>query len=81
MTREDAYYIIAHASKFVRPGSVRVASTASAALPNVAFRTPEGQRVVIVQNNSPAAQPFWLRYQGRLLPCSLPAGAAATYVW
>ncbi len=30
VTREDAYYIIAHASKFVRPGSVRIASTASA---------------------------------------------------
>ncbi|MBT9392566.1 glucosylceramidase [Hymenobacter sp. NST-14] len=81
VTREDAYYIIAHASKFVRPGSVRIASTASATLPNVAFRTPQGRRVVIVQNNSPSFQSFRLRYQDRWLPCSLPAGAAATYVW
>ena len=81
MTREDAYYIIAHASKFVRPGSVRIASTAPATLPNVAFRTPTGQRVVIVQNNSPTTQSFALRYQDRDFRSSLPAGAAATYVW
>ncbi|MFD2784355.1 glycoside hydrolase family 30 protein [Hymenobacter rubripertinctus] len=81
VTREDAYYIIAHASKFVRPGSVRIASTASATLPNVAFRTPTGQRVVIMQNNSPTARAFALRYQGRVFRSRLPAGAAATYVW
>jgi len=26
ITRNPAYYIIAHASKFVRPGSVRISS-------------------------------------------------------
>lgn len=81
VTREDAYYIIAHASKFVRPGSVRIASTTSETLPNVAFQTPTGQRVVIVQNNSPAPQTFSLRYQGKTLATSLNAGAAGTYVW
>ncbi|RSK33216.1 glycoside hydrolase family 30 protein [Hymenobacter metallilatus] len=81
VTREDAYYIIAHASKFVRPGSVRVASTASETLPNVAFKAPNGQKVVLVQNNSTQAQPFSLRYQGKTLTSSLQPGAAGTYVW
>nr|WP_240635611.1 glycoside hydrolase family 30 beta sandwich domain-containing protein [Hymenobacter rigui] len=81
VTREDAYYIIAHASKFVRPGSVRIASTTSEVLPNVAFKAPNGQKVMLVQNNSRQAQPFSLRYQGRTLTSTLQPGAAGTYVW
>ncbi|SNC77671.1 glucosylceramidase [Hymenobacter gelipurpurascens] len=81
VTREDAYYIIAHASKFVRPGSVRIGSTTSETLPNVAYKTPSGQRVVIVQNNSKEPQSFSLRYEGKTLSTSLKAGAAGTYVW
>ncbi|RPD45048.1 glucosylceramidase [Hymenobacter sediminis] len=81
VTREDAYYIIAHASKFVRPGSVRISSTTSETLPNVAFKTPNGQRVVLVQNNSKGTQAFSLRYQGKTLNTTLNAGAAGTYVW
>ncbi|WP_426491758.1 glycoside hydrolase family 30 protein [Hymenobacter sp. 102] len=81
VTREDAYYIVAHASKFARPGSVRIASTASETLPNVAFKAPNGQKVVLVQNNSKQAQPFSLRYQGRTLTSTLQPGAAGTYVW
>ncbi|MCC3156695.1 glucosylceramidase [Hymenobacter sp. 15J16-1T3B] len=81
VTREDAYYIIAHASKFVRPGSVRIASTLSDQLPNVAFRTPDGHHVVLVQNHSPAAQAFNIRARGQQLAATLPAGAVGTYVW
>ncbi|GAB3298809.1 glycoside hydrolase family 30 protein [Hymenobacter tenuis] len=81
VTREDAYYIVAHASKFVRPGSVRIGSTSSEQLPNVAFKTPTGQKVVIVQNNTATTQPFTIRYQGNTLNSSLVAGAAGTYVW
>ncbi|MBX0289261.1 glucosylceramidase [Hymenobacter sp. HSC-4F20] len=81
VTREDAYYIIAHAAKFARPGSVRIASTTSEDLPNVAFKTPNGQKVVLVQNNTKAAQTFNLRYQGQTLTSTLNPGAAGTYVW
>ncbi|MBC8083469.1 MAG: glucosylceramidase, partial [Hymenobacter sp.] len=81
VTREDAYYIIAHASKFVRPGSVRISSTLPDKLPNVAFKAPNGQKVVVVQNESPAPQIFHVRYQGQLFTSTLPAGAAGTYVW
>ncbi|WP_139921271.1 glycoside hydrolase family 30 beta sandwich domain-containing protein [Hymenobacter sp. DG01] len=79
--REDAYYIIAHASKFVRPGSVRIASTDSETLPNVAFKTPAGQQVVLVQNNTASPQSFSLRYQTKHLASTLAPGAAGTYVW
>ncbi|HEX9511612.1 MAG TPA: glycoside hydrolase family 30 beta sandwich domain-containing protein [Puia sp.] len=81
VTRNPAYYIIAHAAKFVRPGSVRIASNSDDSLPNVAFRTPEGKIVVIVLNdgNGPAA--FSIDYKGKRIGDRLDAGAVATYVW
>lgn len=44
VTRNVAYYIIAHASRFVSPGSVRIGSNVTGGLHNVAFRTPEEKR-------------------------------------
>ncbi|MBO2007668.1 glycoside hydrolase family 30 protein [Hymenobacter negativus] len=81
VTRNVAYYTIAHSSKFVRPGSVRVASTSTSVLPNVAYRTPTGSHVLVVQNDQTTPQTFGLRYQGRTAQTTLPAGAVATYVW
>ncbi|MCW2900247.1 MAG: Ricin lectin [Streptosporangiaceae bacterium] len=36
------YYTMGHLTKFVRPGAHRIASTASTAVPNVAWRNPDG---------------------------------------
>jgi glucosylceramidase len=81
VTRNVAYYIIGHASKFVSPGSVRIASNIVGKLDNVAFMTPKGKTVLIVVNNNSKAQAFNIKTKGQLLSASLPAGAAATYVW
>jgi glucosylceramidase len=81
VTRNPAYYIIAHASKFVRPGSVRVESTASKTLVNVTFRRPDGRLVLVVLNRQPAPQRFNISSQGQLLATTLPGGAVGTYVW
>jgi len=80
-TRNVAYYIIAHASKFVRAGAVRIASTVPAELNNVAFKTQDGKKVLIVVNNGKAPQTFNIRYNGKVLTSSLGNGAVATYVW
>jgi glucosylceramidase len=81
VTRNVAYYTVAHASKFVRPGAVRIASTAAAGLPNVAYRTPSGGHVLLVVNDQATPQAFSLRYLGQAAQATLPAGAVATYVW
>lgn len=81
VTRNAAYYTIAHAAKFVPPGSVRIASTASAAVPNVAFLTPLGLKVLIVANDGSAAQRFQIRFAGKEAAAMLAAGAVATFVW
>jgi glucosylceramidase len=75
-----AYYIIAHAAKFVRPGSVRIASNSNESLPNVAFKTPGGKVVLIVLNNTPAQKSFTIDYKNRRIHPTLNAGAVATYV-
>ena len=81
ITRNVAYYTVAHASKFVRPGAVRIESSSSEQLPNVAFSAPGGKRVVIVANTGPAAQDFQIRYHGKAVTTSLKSGAVGTYVW
>jgi len=81
VTRNPAYYIIAHAAKFVRPGSVRIASNTPTTLSNVAFKTPDGRHVVIVLNNGRGRQTFNLSHQGKLVTSSLNSNAVGTYVW
>ncbi|MDQ2770280.1 MAG: glucosylceramidase [Bacteroidota bacterium] len=81
ITRNPAYYIIAHASRFVRPGAVRVASSVPAQLPNVAFRGPGGQRVLLVLNEAATPQTFGIRLGGRQATATLPPGAVGTFVW
>jgi glucosylceramidase len=81
VTRNPAYYIIAHASKFVRPGSIRIASNELQSLPNVAFKTPEGRKVLIVLNDDQSPQTFSIRDGDRFATSTLPAGAVGTYVW
>ena len=79
--RNPAYYNVAVAAKFVRPGSVRVASDEPANLPNVAFKTPDGHMVLIVLNNGASAHTFSLTSQGKQAVVSLPGGAVGTFVW
>ena len=80
-TRNVSYYIIAHASKFVPAGSVRIASNNLSDLPNVSFKTPSGQKVLIVLNNSSSTKTFNIVYGRRQAQTSLSSGAVATYVW
>ncbi|MGE5500101.1 MAG: glycoside hydrolase family 30 protein, partial [Syntrophothermus sp.] len=81
VTRNSAYYIIAHAAKFVRPGSKRIDSNMPVDLPNVAFSTPDGKKVVIVLNNGSAKRYFHMRVGNTVILTSLSGGAAGTYIW
>jgi glucosylceramidase len=82
VTRNVAYYVIAHAAKFVRPGSVRINSGDQIDyLPNVAFLTPEGSVVLIVLNDTADPQALAIQYQGNSAVVELPARSVASYVW
>lgn len=79
--RNVAYYIIAHASKFVPAGSIRIGSNISGNLQNVAFLTPSGSKVLIVENDGSTAQTFNIKYNGKWAAVSLEGGAVGTFIW
>ncbi|MCZ4224571.1 glycoside hydrolase family 30 protein [Pedobacter rhodius] len=81
ISRNVAYYVIAHASKFVKPGSVRIASNIISNLQNVAFKTPEGKNVLIVCNNNMDDAIFNIKYNGKMVTITIEKGAVGTFVW
>jgi len=81
VTRNATYYAIAHASKFVPAGSVRIASNIVGSLQNVAFKTPAGKKVLIVVNTGSGAQNFNINFNGKTISPALNAGAVGTFIW
>ena len=81
VTRNVAYYIVAHASKFVPAGSVCVASNQAGNLQSVAFKTPMGKKVLIVENDGNAEMTFNIKYRSKWVTSQLSGGSVGTYVW
>ena len=80
-TRNVGYYIIAHASKFIPAGSSRISTNISGNLNNVAFKTPSGKKVLIVENDGNSPESFNIKYNGNWITTSLEAGSVGTYIW
>jgi len=81
VTRNVAYYIVAHASKFVPAGSVRIGSNLTTTLQNVAFKRPDGKKVLIVENDGATAATFNIKFNGKWAVTTLDGGAVGTYTW
>jgi glucosylceramidase len=81
IVRNVSYYIVAHASRFIPPGSVRIQSNWSDELPNVAFITPSGEKVMIVLNEQKHVTPFTIVSNGRRIALEQPAESVVTYIW
>jgi len=81
VTRNVGYYIVAHASKFVPAGSVRISSTVTNVLQTAAFLTPDQKKVLIIENDDQAQDVINIRFNGKWVTTTVPAGAVCTYVW
>lgn len=79
--RNVAYYALAHFSKFVPPGSVRVASSEMEQLATAAFLTPEGKVVLVVSNTGNFPKKFAVKYHGESFATTIPEESVGTYVW
>jgi glucosylceramidase len=79
--RNPAYYVIAHASKFVDPGSTRIDSKEPQGLPNVAFLRPDRKKVLIVLNDSDQIKSFKIQDKEQMFDAQLNPGAVGTWVW
>lgn len=81
ITRNVAYYIIAHASKFVPANSVRIASTETPTISTAAFLTPQGKTVLIIQNDHSEPENFNIKLKEKQATTSIPGKSVATYVF
>jgi glucosylceramidase len=82
INRNVSYYIIAHVSKFVPPGSVVLTSNIpNNNLPNVAFKTPEGKKILLVLNGGGTDAAFNIKFGGKTASATLPAASVGTFSW
>lgn len=81
VTRNPAYYIVAQNSKFIPPGSLRIGSSPVPNLGHVAYTTPEGKKVVLLQNQSDTVQVARVALNDKAVDVTLQAGEVGTLVW
>ncbi|MEP7320706.1 MAG: glycoside hydrolase family 30 beta sandwich domain-containing protein [Saprospiraceae bacterium] len=79
--RNVSYYIIAHASKFIPPGSKRISSVSDSNLIHVAFKTPSGKKVLLVLNEGTNTINFNISHGGKKVKVTLDAGSVGTFIW
>ena len=58
-----------------------IASADAPGLPNVAYVTPQGKKVLIVINTAAGAQNFNIRYNGKIVVTNLEPGTVGTFTW
>lgn len=80
-SKNVSYYIVAHASKFVTPGSVRIESSTGTSVTNAVFLRPDGKKVMLAVNENGAAVSVNLKYKGKWAVVTIPGNAVATYIW
>lgn len=82
VTYNGDYYALGQASKFLQPGAVRIDSSAgSNGVSDVAFKNPDGSKVLVVYNSATEKQSFDVQWGGQWFASALSAGAMATFTW
>jgi glucosylceramidase len=83
VTRNDDYYVIAHASRFVHQGAQRIESNETdSGLDNVAFRNrDDGSIVLIAANSAKSPRAMLARCGDREFQFTMPGQSVATFVW
>ncbi len=75
------YYDTGHLTKFVKPGAYRIDSTANTAVPNVAWRNPDGSKALIAYNGATSSQSLKVNWGNESFTYTLPARTSATFTW
>ncbi len=81
ITKDIEYYTLGHYSRFVLPGAVRIYSSNANGIVSVAFKNPDGSKVLVAFNNSSVSQAFRVQWGTQSFAYTLPALAAATFTW
>lgn len=75
------YYTLGQYSKFVKPGAMRVYSSNAPGLVSVAFKNPDGSKVLVAYNESRNPSSFQAVWGNHSFTYSLPGLSGATFVW
>ncbi len=82
VTYLDNYYQLGQVSKFVASGAYHIAATSfNGTIADVAFKNPDGTKVVVAYNPSGSSQAFNVAWNNESFAYTLPAGAVATFTW
>lgn len=83
VTKNVDFYVLGHASKFVRPGAVRIDSNSygTTSIEDVAFQNTDGSIALVVLNNAASPQTFTVSDARASFTYTLPAGSLATFTW
>ncbi|MEQ1547973.1 MAG: glycoside hydrolase family 30 beta sandwich domain-containing protein [Chakrabartia sp.] len=83
VTRNVEYYVLGHASRFVRPGAKRIASdTKIDGIETVAFKNPKGGSIVLIAlNASKLPRQFSVETGAGWFRAEMAAGSVVTYTW
>jgi glucosylceramidase len=82
VTWTGTYWYLAHFSRYVRPGAVRIGVTGRLdGVRCLAFETPEGGTVAEVLNSRPRAARVEVEWKGRAVALDLPARSITTARW
>lgn len=76
-----SYYLIAHLSRFVLPGSNRIFSSYFESYPNVAFLRPDGKKVLFIMNESASKKSINIQDGVHKFSISLAPSSINTIVW
>ena len=80
ISKNVSYYIISQISQFVKVGATRL-ETSSENILNVAFRNPNGDKVLLVYNRNSGSQSISVNWNGRSFRYTMPGRTAVTFVW
>ncbi len=84
ITKNEEYYSIAHFSKFVVPGAVRILSTPAQTLSNtgsVAFQNPDGSKVLVFCNYGNSAKTFGVKQGKNNFNYAIDGQSVVTILW
>jgi glucosylceramidase len=82
VTYTGLYYYLAHFSKFVRPGDVRIKTTGSLdGVRVMAFNAPDGEIVTELMNSKDEDVEIGVKFHDRVLRLKLPAISITTALW
>ncbi|EFM10095.1 glycoside hydrolase family 30 [Paenibacillus curdlanolyticus YK9] len=83
VTYNEEFYSLGQASKFIAPGAVRIQSNTfgNGSIEDVAFKNPDGSKVLMALNSSKQAKTFKVRWGSQSFTYTLEAGAVVSFVW